>query len=48
LFRPIPAIVAKGNTGEKTSPVNNQNKNSRHGSEMGVFSEQLEIPGFKQ
>jgi hypothetical protein len=22
-------------------------KNSRHGSEMGVFSEQLENPGFK-
>jgi len=24
-----------------------QGKNSRHGSEMGVFSEQLENPGFK-
>jgi len=36
------AIVVRTSGG-----LNRQNKNSRHGSEMGVFSQQLEIQGFK-
>ena len=42
-----PGDCRQGNPGKKTGSANSQNNNSRHGSEMGVFSKQLEIPGFK-
>ena len=42
-----PSDCRQGNAGEKTSPYMAQKKYTRHGFEMGVFSEQLGKSGFK-
>jgi hypothetical protein len=43
----VPPLVAKRTQARRQTLRMAQTKYTRHGFEMGVFSEQLEIPGFK-